>query len=88
MDHYKGKNIALIFEKTAQYTLLRLKWQRMISEWDRLIWIEEFSDRQKKYQRYGAGTRTDVRWDRDTADSDRRSWKNWQNTRAFRYGTV
>lgn len=39
VDTLRGKNVALIFEKTSTRTRCALKWQPMIWEWERLIWI-------------------------------------------------
>lgn len=38
MDILKGKNVALIFEKTSTRTRCAFKWQPMIWEWGPLIW--------------------------------------------------
>lgn len=39
VDTLRGKNVALIFEKTSTRTRCALKWQRMTWEWVPLIWI-------------------------------------------------
>ena len=36
-DTLRGKNVALIFEKTSTRTRCSLKWQHMIWEWEQLI---------------------------------------------------
>ena len=40
-EYYRGKNIALIFEKPVQEHAVPLRWQRMIWEWAALIWTPQ-----------------------------------------------
>ena len=39
-EYYKGKNIALIFEKTSTEHVVPSRWQPMILEWEAPIWIQ------------------------------------------------
>ena len=61
-DTLKGKNVALIFEKTSTRTAVPLRWQPMIWEWVPLIWIHPALRSEKgEYCRYSQSSGPDVR---------------------------
>ena len=89
VDNYKGKNVALIFEKDSTRTRCAFEWLPMIWEWEL-----HTSDRRdprwerKRVLRIPQGYWEGCSMESSIVDSDRKSWRNSRNMQACLCGTV
>ena len=88
-EYYRGKNIALIFEKTSTRTRCSFE----VAAHDLGMGSTYLDPTGSQSERRRALQIRPVCWEEcmrvsNTADMVRRSWKSWQNMQGFRYGTV
>lgn len=87
-DSLVGKNIALIFEKTSTRTRCSFE----VAAHDLGMHVTYLDPSGSQIGKRKVFRIPHVFWDvclmeSNIADSDRRLWKNWQNTQGFRCGT-
>ena len=89
VDTLRGKNVALIFEKTSTRTRCSFE----VAAHDLGMGTTYLDPKGSQIGKKRASQIPQKFWEActkvsSTVDLVRRSWKNWQNTQVFRYGTV
>lgn len=87
VDTLKGRNVALIFEKTSTRTRCSFE----VAAHDLGMGTTYLDPKGSQIGKKRVSVTRPGFWEESmtalsTADSDRRSWRNWQNTQVFRCG--
>ena len=85
-DELTGKNIALIFEKTSTRT--RCSFEVAAHDLGMHVTYLDPSGSQIGKKESIAACSAECLTESSTVDTDRKSWRSWLNTQAYRYGTA